>query len=288
MVSGFFGGQLNPDDLGLWRGWGVFEAMAARGNSIFHFKEHCDRLISSCERSGIYMPKHFSSETLRLQLSISFGVQKFDESIVKVMITQGGSFNHKISESGKSNWFYRILPFPIPTQKSLRLVVKKAIKSNFPEIKSTGSYHDAMVLKSQAEKEGFDDFLYFTTETGIKETSMANIFFVVRSHGQRILMTPEDNILHGITRSIVLSLAKSSEDLFHCAICLPSSIFSENLLSEAEECFLTSTTLGIKEVEQIRHANGRVYDFKKTEATSKLKERFLKYREEYFQKNTPT
>ncbi len=288
MASGFFGGQLDADDLGLWRGWGVFEAMMARGNSIFHFKEHCDRLISSCERSYISIPKNFSSEVLRLQLSTSLGVQKLDESIVKLMITQGGSANHKTPENGKSNWFYRILPFPVSNQEPLKLVVKKAVKSNFPEIKSTGSYHDAMVLKAQAQKEGFDDFLYFTSETGIKETSMANIFFVVRSHGQRVLITPEDNILHGITRSVVLSLAKDDTDIFHCALTLPSSLFLENLLFEAEECFLTSTTLGIKEVERIQHANGKIYYFKKTEATNKLKERFLQYREEYFQKNTPT
>lgn len=290
MISGFFGGQIDSDDLGFWRGWSVFEAMEVRGKIIFHFEDHFKRLVKSCELSGILLPTHFSFDTLQKQLAISLGVEVDEpgtkEFLVKIMITQGGSSDHKTPRNGKSNWYYRILPLLKVKDEPLKLIVKKAFKNNFPEIKSTGPYHDAMILKTVSRQEGFDDFLYFHESIGITESSTANIFFVYDFHGQKVLATPADNILLGVTRSIVLLLALES-GIFYSVLEMPSFLFTENFLREAKECFLTSTTIGIKEISSIIDCDGVLYSFKTGEntATSALRQKFLLYREEYFQKH---
>lgn len=290
MISGHFFGQIDVDDLGLWRGWAVFDAMMARGKTIFHFEDHYHRLIKSCELSGISLPILFSFDVLQKQLAISLGAEieksKTRDFLIKVMITQGNSSDHKTQQIGKSNWYYRILPLLIPKSEPLKLVLKKAIKSNFPEIKSTGSYHDAMVFKKKVQEKGFDDFLYFHKDTGITESATANIFFVYNFHGNNILATPADNILFGVTRSIVLSLARN-HDIFYAVLEMPSHLFGKNFLKGAEECFLTSTSIGIKEVASITDCDGTLYNFniQKSNLTNSLKQKFLLYREEYFKRH---
>lgn len=273
------------DDLGLWRGWAVFEAMEARNNVIFHFQDHFKRLTRSCELSEIPLPDFLFADTLRMQLESSIAFHGFYESLVKVAISRGKSENHK-DPNGESSLIVRILPLLKPKDEPLKLVVKKALKSNFPEIKSTGPYHDAMLLRSMAQKEGFDDFLYFHESTGITESGTANLFFVYDFHGDKVLATPRDKILLGITRSVVLLLAKNS-NIFYTVLEIPSPLFTKNFLKEAKECFLTSTTIGIKEVASITDCEGGLHNFKTGEntLTSVLKQKFLLYREEYFKKH---
>ena len=290
MISGIFIGQIDPGDLGFWRGWSVFEAMEAKDKTIFHFKDHYDRLLKSCELSHISLPTLFSFDVLNKQLAISLEVEMtnrdYCEFLIKVIITQGCSKDHKTPEAEKSNWHYEILPLPNHNDKPLKLIVKQAIKSNFPEIKSTGSYHDAMILKLKAQTDGFDDFLYFHQSTGITESATANVFFVYDFHGKKVLATPADNILFGITRSIILSLSRNC-DIFYSVLEMPSVLFTKNFLREAEECFLTSTTIGVKEVENITDIDGFNYRFKTGEGTLtyRLRQLFGGYREDYFQKH---
>ena len=273
------------DDLGLWRGWAVFEAMEARRNVIFHFQDHYKRLQKSCELSQIPLPDFVFADTLRLQLESCIAFHGFLESLVKVAILRGKSEDHK-NPDGEPNLVFRVLPLPKLKNEPVRLVVKKAIKSNFPEIKSTGPYHDAMILKLKAQKDGFDDFLYFHQSTGITESATANIFFVYDFHGKKVLATPADNILFGITRSIILSLS-TNWDIFYSVLEMPSVLFTKNFLKEAEECFLTSTTMGVKEVENITDIDGFNHRFKTGEGTltCRLRQLFGNYRENYFQEH---
>lgn len=272
------------DDLGLWRGWAVFEAMQARGTVIFHFQDHFKRLMRSCELSKISLPDFLFADTLRLQLESCIASHDFSESLVKVAVSRGKSKNHK-DPDGEPSLFFRVLPLPKQKDKPLKLVVKKAIKSNFPEIKSVGPYHDAMLLRSMAQKEGFDDFLYYYPEIGISETSMANIFFVQDTPSGKVLSTPNSNILFGVTRSIVLSLTKKT-DFFYTVLELPSFLFGKYLLQDVKECFITSTTLGVMEVESIQFVDGTVCGFELGKATERIKEEFLDYKKEYFQKHS--
>lgn len=287
MISGYFGGQIDPNDLGFWRGWSVFEAMEARGKIIFHFEDHFARLARSCKLSGIPLPAHFSFETLKNQLAISLGVEmeksKSRKFLVKVLITQGSSQDHKTPQSGQSNWHYRILPLPKHNAAPLKLVVFDAIKSNFPEVKSTGSYHDAMVLKSEAQKKGFDDFLYHFPGEEIKETSGANIFFVWNGEFGPILYTPGRKILFGITRKIVLDIAKKEKFFYKVEEYLPNCYQDLSEYSKNGECFITSTSFGVHSVSHIQE-RGIMHKFKtgsKT-VTEKLRKSFQTYREEYF------
>ncbi len=286
MISGYFEGQIEPDDLGFWRGWSVFEAMEARGETIFHFEDHFERLIRSCEMSGISLPDFFSADTLLKQLKISLKIQKPNETLVKVMITQGNSFDHKIPEPSKSNWHYRILPLLKHENTPINLVVKRAIKSNFPEIKSIGPYHDAMILRQQAQKEGFDDFLYFDESVGITESSFANIFFIWHGEYGPIIYTQNQKILMGITRKIILDLARKENVFYKVHEWLP--IFYQDLYQYTKngECFLTSTSLGVHPVSLIKDVNGVIHKFKTGIHTETLKKLFLEYRENYFKKHS--
>lgn len=284
MFLGLYNGELE-NDLGLWRGWGVFEAMEARRKVIFHWDDHYERLLNSCQKSFIPTDSFKEPHLLRAQIEAEIGFLGFKESLVKLLITRGKSADHK-HPSGEPNMLFKIFPLAPPADKPLKLVVYNAVKSNFPEVKSTGPYHDGMVLKKMAQEEGFDDFLYFSPESGIKETSGANIFFVLdHCSGLKVLMTPCDNILFGVTRSLVVEIAKKNSNFFYCVWEMASTFFTKNLLEEAKECFITSTTLGVRKVEIIQFMDGTAYKFEANAASSRIKKGFLKYRESYFKKH---
>ena len=143
-----------------------------------------------------------------------------------------------------------------------------------------------MILREQAKTDGFDDFLYFYDTLSITESSTANIFFVYECGREKVLATPQNNILFGVTRRTVINLARNS-GIFYAILEMPSLLFTKNLLKESQECFLTSTTIGVKEVKNITDIDGGVYNFDtgKNTTTHKLKELFLRYREDCLTKH---
>jgi len=114
--------------------------------------------------------------------------------------------------------------------------------------KAIGNYAGGVHVAGPARDQGFDDVLYLDARalTHVTETSGAN-FFVVNRAGQLITPPLDDQILAGVTRDSVLTIAR--EDLGLHVEERPISI--DEVLAEAREAFCTGTAWTLKRVQEI-------------------------------------
>src|SRR3989338_3670939 len=276
----YCGGLWSPwvrfeDDLGIRRARGILEVLEARTGKetvLFHWEDHLKRLEKAYKRHpSINSDALPSGEEIKKKAKKLLSAGPAD-ALVLITVTAGSSRDHK-KPIGKPKLILDITPFPVISESPLKLKTINA-RREFPEIKLTAGYGYADFYQAEAESAGYDSFLYWSPWDGIAEGPFENVFFITKDE---ILVTPQNGILRGITRQVVLELAREP-GLF-------KSVEERNqihlgMLSGFYEAFVTSTT---KWVHPVALIDG--YSHLKTGPDTKtalLRERFLAYRENYY------
>ncbi|GAI23089.1 unnamed protein product [marine sediment metagenome] len=118
---------------------------------------------------------------------------------------------------------------------------------------------NSALAKTEAVEKGFDEAILLTHDGHVSEGSGENIFLVI--DGQLVTPPSSDNILIGITRDTVITLAKSELGIET----IERSIAPGELYT-ADECFLTGTAAHVTPVTEIDHrkvGRGEVGDITK-------------------------
>jgi branched-chain amino acid aminotransferase len=112
--------------------------------------------------------------------------------------------------------------------------------------KITGTYVNSALAKSDAILNGFDEAIMLSAEGHVSEGSAENIFMARKG----VLYTPDcsQNILEGVTRRIVMTLAR--EEL---GIEVVERAIDRSELIIADEVFITGSAAGVQWVESIDH-----------------------------------
>src|SRR3989338_4507263 len=273
---------IKPDyieDLVLWCAVGSIEVLEARRAKMFHWDFHSERLIRACKDYGIPItePEFPSFENILKHATklLSFSS---DESLVMMLASKGKSKNLKVPD-GQPTFTLKVNPLTKRSPEPFKLVIKNFTRP-LPNIKLTAGYGFGLAFIEEAQSAGYDSCLYRDDKYGIAECPFENIFCVTPDG---VLIAPRHNILPGITRTIVMDLAKQS-GIFKDVI--EQSVHVYQLHEKiCREVFLTSTTLGVAPVASITSSGGTVYSFRvspENTYTQTLKEKFLSYREEYF------
>lgn len=108
-----------------------------------------------------------------------------------------------------------------------------------PTVKSL-NYIGAIMAVEQAKKEGAVEAIYRTPDGYLTEGTRAN-FFIIKGNQ---LITPNVDVLAGITRAVVLKLAARTFDVVQRPIHMAE-------LTEADEAFITSSTKELLPVVQV-------------------------------------
>lgn len=230
-------------DLGLIRGYGVFDRLRTYHGRPFHFADHLKRLQFSAEKIHLPLPKKIEEiKTIIEQLLIKSTAQ--GELDIRIIVTGGDSMDG-LTLSGKSSLIILIAPFCPPPEKHYKegiIAGTSTFSRSFPQCKTT-QYLPAIVALERGKKSGAAEVLYLNEKNEILEGATSNFFgfkkgSLITAHG------PE--ILSGITREIVLNLAKPF-----------FSIEKRNLhldeVSSLDEAFITSSNRGIVPVVQINN-----------------------------------
>lgn len=271
------------NDIGFTRGVSVFDAMEARKDVIFHFGDHIERFRNSAIH--ICSEKYFDAvvEPVLLDRTAELLRQNnFYESIVKIYLTAGETESLLLPENPNL--------YILVNERSKNLAIKKTIKlavinykREFPNIKHT-NYFAPITAMSDFKRQGeeIDNVLYLDSRTfcspRVLECATMNIFMI---GGDGCLLTPPpEMILPGVTRMIILGLAKKNRNFFDIKS-IKEKYFSLLDLLKAKEVFITSTSHGVKPVVLI---NYRRFDkeFGIGERTLLLQKSFNEYREQYF------
>jgi len=112
--------------------------------------------------------------------------------------------------------------------------------------KITGAYINSALAKTEAVLNGFDEAIVLTNDGHVSEGSAENLFIV----RDRVLITPPvtENILEGITRKVIIELARKELGLE-----VMERSIDRTELYVAEEVFFCGTGVQVAAVAQIDH-----------------------------------
>ena len=243
-------------DLGLLRGFGVFDFLRTFNGKLFLLDKNIERLQNSCRFINLTLPHTPSDLTNIIQTTLDHNLEENNkqEYGIRIVVT-GGVSPDNITPTGNSSLF--ILAQPI-TNPSLDLVEKggKIISFSesrlFPAAKTT-MYTPAVIGYQKAYQQGAIEAFYLDKQRNILECTTANIFAVK----ENVLITPPCNgeILSGITRLNVIQMAKENG----------ISVVEKNIhyddFVKSDEVFITSASklvMPITTVDQFSIGNSQV------------------------------
>ena len=227
------------NDLGIVRGYGVFDFLRTYNRIPFKLREHVQRLQQSANLIGLSLP--WSTEEIEAIAQDTLERNNLAEANIRIVVT-GGSSADFITPMGQPSLMVIITPVSIYPQEYYEQgikVITAQIERFIPTAKSL-NYISAIKSLQQAKLTNAVEALYVNQQGHVLEGTTTN-FFIFRNSQ---LITPKEGILNGITREVVLELAKNQFEIVEQPI-----DYSE--LSRCDEAFITSSTKEIMPVVQI-------------------------------------
>ena len=233
-------------DHGYLYGDGIYETMRAYGGKIFLLDRHLSRLKRSADAIGLDLP--LPLERVGDALLESLTVNKLREAYIRIQISRGtGEIGLDPALCPTPTMVIVVKPFkdypPELYQSGVSVAVVKTRRNHplaqDPAIKST-NFLNNILAKVESLKAGAYEGIMLNWKGYVAEGTISNIFTVKKG----VLYTPhlDTGILEGITRDLVLSLAKRRR------VPVQESLLRPRDLLRADECFITNTTLEIMPV----------------------------------------
>ncbi|WP_017318359.1 aminotransferase class IV [Mastigocladopsis repens] len=240
--------SLPVNDLGIVRGYGVFDYLRTYNGVPFRLREHVQRLQNSAELIGLNLP--WSTEEIEAITQETLKRNNLPEANIRIVVT-GGSSADFITPPEQPSLVVIVSPisqYPVEYYEQGVKVVTVEMERFIPNAK-TLNYISAIMALQQAKRASAIDALYVNQQNHVLEGTTTN-FFVFRDSQ---LITPKDNILHGITRNVVLELAKNRFEIVEKPI-----YYSD--LNSCEEAFITSSTkeiMPVVQIDELQISNGK-------------------------------
>ena len=268
--------RINVMTHALHYGTAIFEGIRGNWNSrqeqifIFRLREHYERLTDGCKLLKISLP-HSVDELCRITIDV---VEKcgFKEDIYIRPLAYKSSEALGVRLHDLEDDF---TVFAIPWGRYLDMDSARCSVSSWrrpddnvipPQAKMAGIYINSALTKTEAMQNGYDEGIMLSPDGHVSEGSGENIFLV--EDGRLITPAIYNNILMGITRDTVITLAKNELDLET----VERSIVRSELYT-ADECFLTGTAAHITPVSEID--NRKIGDSGIGPATAKLQKLYF-------------
>jgi branched-chain amino acid aminotransferase len=220
--------QIGINDLGLMRGYGLFDYFRTYNQRVFQWDWYWERYSNSSLKLRIQNP--ITKEAAFKIVNELIAAQGPADCAIRFLLT--GGFTEDSVKMTSPNLFIVSEDLhhsaPEEYQKGIKVISDEYVRDMY-EIKST-DYKQFMFLQADIKTANASDVL-FHKNGDISELSRSNVFII----NGNTLATPDTNILKGITRRTVLELAKADFKIEERAVS-----FQEVL--NAQEVFTTSTT----------------------------------------------
>jgi branched-chain amino acid aminotransferase group I len=216
----------------------VWEGLRVYDGRIFRFDEHLDRLFASAK--ALAFAEVPSREEVKAAVFATLEANGMrDGAHLRLTLTRGMK-----TTSGMSPTFNRygpcliVLPEwkpPVYDQSGIRLITA-SVRRNSPQCLDSKIHHanllNNILAKIEANVAGRDDALMLDFEGFVSETNATNVFLV---RGGRLLTPHADYCLPGITRGVVIEIARDNEIPF------TERRISLSEVHSADEVFTTGT-----------------------------------------------
>jgi branched-subunit amino acid aminotransferase/4-amino-4-deoxychorismate lyase len=258
-------GSLPVTDLGLQRGFGVFDYVRTYQGKLFHFEDHLDRLHSSA--NALNLEISLSNLELREIAEDLIRRSSLSNPAVRIILTGGEVSAPQILKNPNLILIAEELPlWPKNLYSQGVKLITVEFQRELPHIKSI-NYLNALRLEPVKQQKNAFDMLY--THLGEITECPRNNFFVFIDD---VLVTPRDNILLGITRKVVLQAGKEKYEVEERRLKISE-------LGRCQEAFISSTSKEIMPVTQIDHH--KIGSGKVGERTKRMMKHFRDYVRSY-------
>ncbi len=244
-MQGILNGQLLPveeiklgtNDLGISRGYAVFDFFRVNQNVPVFIEDHLERLKNSAREIRLPFPWKIVEIREMVELVISKNHQP--HSAIKILITGGYSPDGFTSTVPNIVITQHIIKRPdeIAYTKGVKLISREYLRDSF-EAKTT-NYLMAQVFQQELQAENAFEVLY-KYKGKYLETSRSN-FFIVKN---KTLITSQSKVLSGITRKQIMEIANLNYQVIQRDI-------QKADIESADEAFLSSTIKRIVPVVKI-------------------------------------
>jgi branched-chain amino acid aminotransferase len=189
---------INITDLGLLRGYGVFDFFRAVNGKVLFLEDHLDRFEFSAKRFQLQIP--YTREALKGIIQEAILLNNCPLLGIKLILTGGYSDDGYTPTT--PNFLVIAKPFTFMDKPNGMHLLSLEYLRELPVVKSL-NYMVPIFNRPKMLEIGADDYLYHKNGY-ISELSRSNIFVVI----DKKIITPSNNILHGITRKHVIKLAE--------------------------------------------------------------------------------
>lgn len=228
--------SLHVSDVGLQRGFGIFDYFLAVEGFIPFFDDYLDRFYGSAMSLNLDVP--LSRGEMKEKIFSLIHQNGLTRSAVKLLLT--GGYSDDLYLPSVPNFFIINLPVthsPDEYTEGIKLLLLDYVRFK-PEIKTT-FYLPTLSLLHELKQKSATEVLYHHSGY-ISETTRANMF-IIRNE---TLITPSTGVLKGITRKHILQVASGLMAAEQRPVKL-QEVF------EADEVFITGTSKHLAPVVRI-------------------------------------
>ncbi|MCB9138969.1 MAG: aminotransferase class IV [Caldilineaceae bacterium] len=227
------------NDLGIVRGYGVFDFWRTYDGTPFHQREHLQRFARSAAQIDLALP--WTEDELNALVNETVARNGFANAGIRIIAT-GGPAPDYMSPQGNPSLVIMVKAVPAYQatnySEGCRAITKAMIRER-PTVKSL-NYIGAIMAVEEAKRRDATEALYLTADGCITEGTRSNFFLVKGGE----LITPAEGVLDGITRMAVLKLAPARLPTTERAVHISE-------LADADEVFITSSTKELLPIVQI-------------------------------------
>jgi D-alanine transaminase len=241
---------IGVEDRGFQFGDAVYEVFKFIGKRPVFLIDHFRRMASGLEAIEIRLPWDEAGFAAVMRELLARTV--FDDGIVYIQVTRGEATRaHFYPDDLQPTIvaYSRAFTFPDAAKKErgIRLVTTADLRWKHCDVKSVNLLANALA-KKKAQRAGADEVLLI--DDGIVREGASSSFFVVRD-GVVITHPLDEHVLPGVIRDRVVSLARAEN------IRVDERPLREIELTDVDEAFITSTTMGVMPVTAIDGKNMR-------------------------------
>ena len=196
---------ISVNDIGVLRGYGVFDFLRTYNMRPFYLEDHIRRLETSARLIDLAHAAHPRGDLRHHHGNPVPEQGHLDEANIRLVIT-GGISPDAITPQNHTKLVVMVTPMhPCPAEwyRDGAAVITTHDERYIPGAKST-NYIPAILALSRARRQNAAESIYVDRYNRILEGTTSNFFAFI---GDR-LVTPGASILPGITRQVVLQLAR--------------------------------------------------------------------------------
>lgn len=233
------------EDRGMQFADGVYEVILFYKNKLIDNEWHLDRLFRSLGEISIKLDLSYEElNNICLELCKRNNLQ---DASIYIQITRGATSRNQLIPNGLNpTVIITVSPISLTTldelEKGYSAVTLEDIRWQRCDIKSI-SLLASSLTKQKAIDMGYSEAIFIRNNI-VTECSFSNLF-IVDNNNNLVTKNLDNQVLAGITRKRIITLAKES------GIAVIERSFSSEELIKAKEVFATSTTLLIRPLTKI-------------------------------------